>query len=120
MNVMKFTGFAGSLMMCASALATLTYSWENDNKTLVATVDTGTNWLQDDQYKAALNANSVTNLVKRGDEALVKLSVKIAAFLVSHIFIRRLAADTVDYDPRAANLRAESYNILIELYSVVE
>ena len=67
MNVMKMAGFAGSLMMCASALATLTYSWENDNKTLVATVDTGTNWLQDDQYKAALNANSVTNLIKRGD-----------------------------------------------------
>ena len=48
------------------ALAAISYSYENDNKTLVVTVDSGTNWLQDDEYQAALNANNVTNLVKRG------------------------------------------------------
>ena len=69
MNVMKMASFAGGLMMCASAMATLSYTYENDNKTLVATVDTGTNWLQDDQYQAAMNNNTVTNLVKRGDGA---------------------------------------------------
>ena len=48
------------------ALAAISYSYENDNKTLVVTVDSGTHWLQDDAYQAALNANTVTNLVKRG------------------------------------------------------
>lgn len=46
--------------------AEISYSYENDNKTLVVTVDSGTWWLQDDQYQAALNNNTVTNLVKRG------------------------------------------------------
>ena len=48
------------------ALAAISYSYENDNKTLVVTVDSGTHWLQDDAYQAALNNNTVTNLVKRG------------------------------------------------------
>ena len=69
MNMMRMSSFVGGLMMCASAMATLSYTYENDNKTLVATVDTGTNWLQDDQYQAAMNNNTVTNLVKRGDGA---------------------------------------------------
>ena len=48
------------------ALAAISYSYENDGKTLVVTVDSGTNWLQDDEYQAAMNANTVTNLIKRG------------------------------------------------------
>ena len=63
------------LLICAAfavtaystlAFAAISYSYENDNKTLVVTVDSGENWLQDDAYQAALNANTVTNLVKRG------------------------------------------------------
>ena len=47
------------------ALAAISYSYENDNKTLVVTVDSGENWLQATESDL-LNANNVTNLVKRG------------------------------------------------------
>ena len=56
----------GCLLSGTTAMAAISYSYENDNKTLVVTVDSGANWLQDDEYQAALNANNVTNLVKRG------------------------------------------------------
>ena len=54
------------VMATCSAMAAYTYSYENDNKTLVVTVDSGTSWLQADEVQEALNANTVTNLVKRG------------------------------------------------------
>ena len=70
MNVMKLTGFAGSLMMCVSAMATVTYTYENDNKTLVATVTDAatalTNYAEDQNRFTA----GLTNFVKRGDQSL--------------------------------------------------
>ena len=54
------------VMATCSAMAAYTYSYENDNKTLVVTVVSGTSWLQADEVQEALNANTVTNLVKRG------------------------------------------------------
>lgn len=47
------------------ALAAISYSYENDGKTYVLTVDSGTNWLQE-EHQTVLNKNEVTNLVKRG------------------------------------------------------
>ena len=69
MNVMKKTVFAGSLMMCASALATATYTYENDNKTYVATVTDD----ETDISQAAidvLDADTVTNFVVCGTKRL--------------------------------------------------
>lgn len=62
--------FAGCLMMCAPVMATVTYTYENDNKTLVATVtDANTNMSSADAE--VLNSNSVTNFVLRGDYRLI-------------------------------------------------
>ena len=51
------------------ALAAISYSYENDGKTYVLTVDSGTNWLQE-EHQTVLNKNEVTNLVKRGEGTL--------------------------------------------------
>ena len=57
----------GYLLSGTTAMAAISYSYENDNKTLVVTVDsTSPSYLQNDEYQAALNNNTVTNLVKRG------------------------------------------------------
>ena len=62
--------FTGCLMMCAPVMATVTYTYENDNKTLVATVtDANTNMSSADAE--VLNSNSVTNFVLRGDYRLI-------------------------------------------------
>ena len=69
MNLTKTTAFAWSLMMCASALATVTYTYENDNKTYVATVTDA----ETDISQAAidvLDANTVTNFVVCGTKRL--------------------------------------------------
>ena len=54
------------VLAAGGAMAAYTYSYENDNKTLVVTVDSGTSWLQADAVLTALENNDVTNLVKRG------------------------------------------------------
>lgn len=69
MSVMKMASFAGILMMCVSSLATVTYTYENDNKTYIATVTDD----ETDISQAAidvLDANAVTNFVVRGTKRL--------------------------------------------------
>ena len=61
--------FAGSLLLSTSSQATVAYSYENDNKTLVATVtdnDTDLTTRQEDAAKFA----GITSFVKRGDKNL--------------------------------------------------
>ena len=55
----------GYLLSGTTAMAAISYSYENDGKTYVLTVDSGTNWLQE-EHQTVLNKNEVTNLVKRG------------------------------------------------------
>jgi hypothetical protein len=50
--------------------AAAVYTYENDNKTYVATV-TGANTSISDEAAAVLAANTVTNFVKRGDKTLI-------------------------------------------------
>ena len=65
-RLLKISAAVAAAACTRVALAAISYSYENDNKTLVVTVDSGTSWLQNDQYQTALNNNTVTNLVKRG------------------------------------------------------
>ena len=79
MNMTKTTIFAGSLMMCASALATATYTYENDDKTYVATV-TDADTAISQAAIGVLNSNAVTNFIKRGTKTLKVYSNGANAF----------------------------------------
>ena len=61
--------FAASLMTCASALATATYTYENDNKTYVATVTDDETAISQAAIDV-LDANTVTNFVVCGTKRL--------------------------------------------------
>ena len=71
--------FAGCLMMCAPVMATVAYTYENDNKTYVATV-TDANTDMSSAAAAVLNGNSVTNFVLRGDYRLLVGSGMASSF----------------------------------------
>ena len=79
MNVMKMAGFAGCLMMCASALATATYTYENDNKTYVVTVTDAETAISSEAINV-LNSNAVTNFIKSGDKNLTVNNGGASAF----------------------------------------
>ena len=70
MNVMKTICFAGSLTMYASALATVSYTYENDNKTYVATVTSAETSISQEAINV-LDSNAITNFVVRGTARLV-------------------------------------------------
>ena len=69
MNITKTTVFAGSLMMCAPVMATVTYTYENDNKTYVATVTDDETAISQAAIDV-LDANGVTNFVVCGTKRL--------------------------------------------------
>ena len=71
MNMMKTTIVVGCLMTCASALAVATYTYENDNKTYVATVSETGDFSISDEAIVVLNRNEVTNFVVNGTARLV-------------------------------------------------
>ncbi len=66
----RMAAFAGCLMMCAPVMATVTYTYENDNKTLVATVTDADTDLTTSAADQAWFTAGLTNFVKRGDNAL--------------------------------------------------
>ena len=63
--------FAGCLMMCAPVMATVAYTYENDDKTYVATVSETGDFSISDEAIAVLNRNEVTNFVVNGTARLV-------------------------------------------------
>ena len=66
-----FAMFAGSLVTCAPVMATVTYTYENDNKTLVATVTDADAALTTSAADQAWFTNyAITNFVKRGGYSL--------------------------------------------------
>lgn len=65
--------------VAASAMATVSYTYENDNKTLVATV-TDANTDMSSAEAEVLNGNSVTNFVLRGDYRLIVASGMAGGF----------------------------------------
>ena len=71
----------GAAMGASEGYALATYSYENDGKTFVATVSEGNvaTLADGDEAAATLNANGVTNFVKRGDGTL-KVSANLSSF----------------------------------------
>lgn len=62
--------FAGCLMMCAPVMATVAYTYENDNKTYVATVTSAETSISQEAINV-LDSNAITNFVVRGTARLV-------------------------------------------------
>ncbi len=62
--------FTGCLMMCAPVMATVAYTYENDNKTYVATVTSAETSISQEAINV-LDSNAITNFVVRGTARLV-------------------------------------------------
>ena len=61
--------FAGCLMMCAPVMATVAYTYENDDKTYVATVTSAEAAISQEAINV-LDSNAITNFVVRGSARL--------------------------------------------------
>ena len=61
---------AGCLLCCGSAMATVSYTYENDDKTLVATVTDADTALTNHAEDQAWFTSGLTNFVKRGTKSL--------------------------------------------------
>ena len=69
-NCMRVSVLFAVCAMTGSAMAAVTYSYENDGKTYVAEVSAAETAISDEAI-AVLNANEVTNFVVRGSQRLV-------------------------------------------------
>lgn len=62
--------FTGCLMMCAPVMATVAYTYENDDKTYVATVTSAETAISQEAINV-LDSNAITNFVVNGTARLV-------------------------------------------------
>ena len=69
----------GCLLSGATAMAAASYSYENDNKTYVATVTSAETAISSEAINV-LNSNAVTNFIKRGDKTLTVYNSGANAF----------------------------------------
>ena len=98
-GVATSAAFAGCLMMCAPLMATVTYTYENDNKTYVATVTSAETAISQEAIDV-LNANAITNFVVNGSARLfVDKSSTFSGDVYANTLLRLSAVNSLGVGP---------------------